>query len=295
LLRRAATSLVEEKRRPAVVALAWQCRQLGDAPLADHLLTLALDRPEDSERLAVTLTALAYLWQADQLARADDLLQGLLAREPFSREPELWRLASALTERRGLTARSIACLERALDLEYQDLPAVIDLQAWRHDYGKLLDHYQALASALAPLRAPAPSDLAGRVVRAADRWRAHDPETGRACQVAARTLRALGARDPAWEYLTTSLGSRASEPSAWLDLARTLSREGDPDLADCAYAAASEADPANALLLWERAQNLRQAGRAEQAEHLLRRLAGAKWPTPSQGISTRVRREFEGY
>src|SRR5205814_4809511 len=128
------------------VALAWQCRQVGDVPLADNLLALALDGT-DEDRLATTLAAVAYLRDAGQLDRADGLLGQLSAAEAHAHDPGLWRLRAALAEQRGLEARAVEDLEHALDLEYQRLPEVIDLPAWRRDYGKLLTQYKALAAA----------------------------------------------------------------------------------------------------------------------------------------------------
>jgi ferric-dicitrate binding protein FerR (iron transport regulator)/tetratricopeptide (TPR) repeat protein len=287
LMRETAAMLIGGKRRPAAVALAWQCRQLEDAPLADHLLARALDGAPEGERVVTTLAVVEHLWQADQLPRAEQLVQGLLAEKELAQKPALWRLASVLADRRGATDRAVAALERALDLEYRDLPDVIDLQPWRRDYGRLLGHYRELASALSPLHTAAPADLAARAVRAADRWRAHDPEPAAPCQMAARVLKTLGARDLAWEYQTTATGKHPDESGTWVGLARALSREGDLDLAERAYAVAAAADPDNAQLLWDRAQNLRQAGRAEQAEGMFRTLAGRDWPN-APGIRTRA-------
>jgi predicted Zn-dependent protease len=292
LMRETAATLIGRKQRPAAVALAWQCRQLDDAPLADHLLGLALDGAAD-DRLVTTLAVVEHLWQADQLARAEELVRGLLAEKELSDRAGLWRLASVLADRRGAGDRAVTALERALDLEYRHLPDVIDLQPWRRDYGRLLNHYQELASALSPLHTAAPADLAARAVRAADRWRAHDPEPAAPCLAAARVLRILGARDLAWEYQTTATGRHPDESGTWVGLARSLSREGDPDLAERAYAVAAVADPDNARLLWDRAQNLRQAGHAGQADELFRALAGRDWPGEYRGIRTRARWQLE--
>ena len=54
LTRVTAAALVKDKRRPAAITLAWQCRGVDDTTLADELLALALDRVPDDERLAVT-------------------------------------------------------------------------------------------------------------------------------------------------------------------------------------------------------------------------------------------------
>ena len=54
-------------------------------------------------------------------------------------------MAAQLAERRGMETKAISYLEKALALEYKHLPEVIDLQALRADYGKLLQHYVKLA------------------------------------------------------------------------------------------------------------------------------------------------------
>jgi hypothetical protein len=286
LMQETVRALVEKKDRTGAVAVAWQCRQVGDGPLSDVLLSKALEGLTDDDRLETTLAAVQYLTQTDQLAPADELLKGLLQNPAYAKEPGLWRLASSVADRRGMAARGTAYLERALTLESRDLPPVIDLQQWRTDYGRLLDHYQTLSTSLAATNAAAPADLAAKTVWAADQWRAHDPETGRACQTAANILKTLGRREDAWEYLTTPSAASAGT-------AASLSREGDLDLAERAFAVACERDPADASLVWRRAQNLRQAGRAGESDRLLLRLAEEKWPPQYISVQARAKQELE--
>ena len=62
--------------------------------------------------------------------------------------------------------------------------------------------------------------------------------------------------------MTTPIArSRPNEAGPWQGLGTTLGREGDLDLADRAFAAAFAAEPTDAQILWDRAQNLRQAGK----------------------------------
>ena len=63
----------------------------------------------------------------------------------------------------------------------------------------------------------------------------------------------------------------------WLNLAQTLNREGDFTLADRAYATAFETQPENPHILWDRAQNLQQAGSMQEAKQLLLQLADGEW------------------
>ncbi len=80
-----------------------------------------------------------------------------------------------------------------------------------------------------------------------------------------------------WDYLTTPVALRPNEAEPWAELGRTLARQGELLLADRAYAAAFEAEPTNAQLLWDRARNLAQAGQAHEAENLYRRLTEGTW------------------
>jgi tetratricopeptide (TPR) repeat protein len=285
---------VENKQRPAVVLLAWQCHRLGDQPLAANLLSIALaGMTEGAEVLPTRLAAVEYLWRTQQFPGADELVQTLLATPTYADRPLLWRLGSRLAEERGIRDRAILDLEKALDLEYQHLPELVNLQALRADYGKLLTHYQSLVAAAADLKAAPPADLLARTVRSADRWRALDRDTSQACQAAAEVLQRLGADDLAWDYMTTPYATSTADRSPWWAMAQQLTRKGDFLLADRAFQAAAEDHPDNAQVLWERAQNLRQANQTEQATAVLRRIASRTWPSEYHGVQTQARRVLE--
>jgi ferric-dicitrate binding protein FerR (iron transport regulator) len=303
LMRQTAESLADDSHGPAAVALAWQCRQLDDLPLADNLLKIALDPERGKARngesgelysLEVTLTAINYLRNTGRYTRADLLLQPVLEDKRYASAAPLWRLGAELADQRGLNQESMKRLGRALDLEYQHLPEVINLQPIRKDYGKLLNHYQELANAAVALKVEPPADLVSRTIRAADRWRALDRDSDSPCDKAAAILKTLGQHDLAWEYLTTPLGQKPNESDLWLSLARTLSREGQLDLADRAYAAAFEAEPTNAQILWDRADNLRQTGKTEEARRLMRQIADTNWQPRFQSIRAQARWQLEG-
>jgi tetratricopeptide (TPR) repeat protein len=135
-------------------------------------------------------------------------------------------------------------------------------------------------------------DLIGGVVRAADRWRSLDTDSTAACQSAARVLSLLGAEELAWDYLTTPLSAKPNESAPWLLLSQTLVQQGDLTLADRAYAAACEAEPTNAQLLWDRAELLGQAGRREAAEELRRQIAEGTWQPRFQALQQRARQSL---
>src|SRR5262249_52299054 len=154
--------------------------------------------------------------------------------------------------------------------EFANLPEVIHLEQVRRDYRSLLVEYDSLARALQTLGSTVPGDFRERVVRAADRWRALDREQSEACRLAAGVFRRLGKRELAWDYLTTPVGLHPGEAEVWVGLADTLKLQGERDLADRAYASAFEREMTNADILWQRAENLRQAGRLTQAQALYR-------------------------
>jgi len=276
LLLKTANELIARQSRPSVVLLAHQARAMGDLGAFDNLLTVPLSGiKDDRDRLETYLAAAVVLAHHNQEARAEKLVLELLDNKTFRDIPQLWRLASQLADRQGQLAVGLDRLEQALDLEFRDLPEVINLDSWRRDYRRLLDHYLSLTPMLSS------TDKAGalvqRTIRAADRWRAHDPEEGRvACDLAGQILKRLGQEELAWEYLTAPLALRPEQATSPADLAAQLNRTGDYTLADRAYATAFRQQPNKGQLLWDRAMNLIQAGKKEQGLHVLRELVQSK-------------------
>ena len=294
LMRDAAAALMGKAGRLAGVYMAWQCHQLGEGALAGDLFASAmLDVPE-SERLATTLAAVDYLWNTGQAPQADALIEPLLADKEYGKYPELWRLGSVIATGRGMIARSLARLERAIDLEYESLPAVVNVQVVRSDYGQLLQQYQQLADAITTLEKDPPRDFLAKTIRYADRWRSLDPDDTAACQAAARILRRFDARDLAWDYLTTPLADRPSEAGPWQSLAAMLRQEGEWQLADRAYATAFDVEPTNAQILWDRAQLLQQVQRLDEARKLYRQLADGQWQPRFSWIQNQARTYVRG-
>jgi len=295
LMQRASKSLLQDGQRAGLVTVAWQCWQLGDEPLAENLLAAALNKPaNDDERLHVTIAAVEYLLGSSQDVRADSLVTPLLEDAKFNKRPGLWRLASRIAERRNQSARTIACLETALDLEFQNLPTVIDLQRVRRDYGRLLDHYNFLANAVSTLKIEVPADLPARTIRAADRWRALDRDSNQVCDKAGRILKTLGARDMAWDYLTTPIGLLPNEARPWRDLAHSMAHQGELELANRAFQAAFESEPTDAEILWEQAQNLDRSGKRTEANQLRRQIADGDWQPRFNWLKSQARWQLEG-
>lgn len=291
LMRQTARRLIEDRCRISVIALAWQCRQVGDPALAEELVESARrDTVGQRERLWTTLAAVEYYREAGDAARALQVLQTLLGDDKLGRWPYLWRLGHSLVSSRENKEEVVPYLEKVLALEFERLPEVIDLRGVRADYEALLAHYQKMAEAMASLKVSPPVTFVARVVGMADRWRAIDQERSiQVCRSAAKILKLVRERDLAWDYLTTPLALRPNESEPWLNLARELSGEGEWRLADRAYAAAFDAEPTNAQLLWDRAQHLENAGAKDMAKTLYHRLATESWQPRFRWIQERAR------
>ena len=68
-----------------------------------------------------------------------------------------------------------------------------------------------------------------------------------------------------------------------------MRQQGRVDLADRAYAAAFDAEPTNAQILWDRAELLRENGRPAQARPLFRQIAAGPWGPQFAGLQSRAK------
>jgi tetratricopeptide (TPR) repeat protein len=276
-IRNTAAELLQKKRFGLAFQLAAQMDQLGDEALCDEVLAAILAKASDKERNALTLVCVQVQSQRKNFAQADRLLAKLLTDKELAQVPELWRGRSALAKLLGQSAESVRCLEKALDLEYADLPEVVNLESIRTDYRVILEHYQRIAEASALLEKSAPKAFLAKVIRTADRWRLIDPDASEPCKLAGKILQTAGERELAWDYWTTPIDLHPAESKPWLELAETLKAEGDLERADRAFSLGFEAEPTNPEILWKRAQNLARLGQPERARTLYRQIADGTW------------------
>ena len=230
LMHQTAAWLIKKDQRVPVIALAWQCWELDSPQLAEELRTAALAGIKEApERNLVRVAVLNYLTQTDQVEKANQLVQEMLADPAWANHPGLWRLGWRLAGKRKQMPRAFECLAQALELEYRFCPEEVNGNALRADYQTLLNHYAQRAV----LQTGSPREvLVKQVVRAADRWRALDPG-GEACEMAWPILCHLGAYDLAWDYLLTArvLGSGQTAP-IWGGLANLLMQSAEGNLAE---------------------------------------------------------------
>lgn len=297
LMREMAASCVEKKARPVVVLLAWQCWQLGDVALSDTMLDMALKNASTTDEAMVTLWAVQFLHRTNRHDRAEMMMSALLRNEKHAQSPSLWRLGYHVANAHGDQVTAIERLEKALDLEYQDMPETFDINPIRQDYSLLMNHYDWLADAARKLNVPTPKDLPSRIVKNMDRWRHLDAEADGICQRAGATLRKIGGTDAkllAWDYETTPLALKPNESGPWENLANTLRSQSDWQATDRAYELAYLAEPTNAQLLWNRAQHLKDKGQLAQAQQVFKQLADGKWQDRFASLVTMAKAASEG-
>jgi tetratricopeptide (TPR) repeat protein len=289
-MRNATALLIKENRQLDVLAVAWQAHQLGDVAMATELFDkCVLASHPGTERNLARAASAVYFMKSKQLTRAEAALQPLLDEAPFKHWPAFWRWAEAIASERQQAGRGVQCLEKALDLEFRGGSPIVDLAAVRGDYGRLLMQYSNAIEGLAVVGQAPSSEFLVKVVRTADRWRSLDTDPTAACQLAARILQKCGQPDMGWDYLTTPLGQRPNEAAPWLALAKTLQGDSQLDLADKAYAQAYDAEPTNAQILWDRAQNLEQMGKRAEAKGVYQALVAGTWQPRFQGLQDQAR------
>ena len=169
-IRESATEL-GRKDSLAVLAVVELCEKLGSSDLADELINKAVSAGDTKTILA----AIAHLCGVKRLAPAEELIAGLLDGKQTATDPEVWRMAARVATQRDRIPRAIACLEKALELEWKDRPVVYDLKDVRRDYDILLAHYQGLGRAADTLEQERPAGLADKALQAIERWRTLDP------------------------------------------------------------------------------------------------------------------------
>jgi len=273
--------------------LAQQWSQLEQNRLAKRLSAHSWQDAPSPRARALALVLSAGLRQAhEEPVYTDELLQALPALDNASDNPSLLRLASAVARQQGNVTRSVAYLGRALEIEFRILPGRINVQEIRADYAALLAGYQELARMARALEMQPSRELSGQIVAAADRWRSLDPNNPDASRAAAQALRAAGVQEMAWEYFVTSLDGAPGANGAWSKLAEDLSIDGDLFLADQAYALASEEQPADPEILYDRALNLTRLGNREKANQLFERVAKGAWQPQYQWIQQEAQRRL---
>jgi predicted metal-dependent hydrolase len=86
------------------------------------------------------------------------------------------------------------------------------------------------------------------------------------------------------------------EEGGWVDLLRETAKHfvDHKNRADRAYGSAFERESTTAQILWDRAENLRQAGRVAQARKLYQQLADGDWQPRFASLKEQAKWMLEG-
>jgi predicted Zn-dependent protease len=288
LMRNAAEVRLKREDARSVLVLAEQAQRLGDEGLSDELIDRAIASDEEGTRLV--REAIALLCRENRLDRAEAITAKLVAKKERTEDPEAWRLAARVALlRHGQTAKTIALLERALDLEWRQRARSVQPADVRRDYDTLLSHYQRLVQASVDLEQSPPPELFEKVPRAVERWRVLDPH-GDALKRGIDVLIALGDHESAWDYLTTLMAKEEVSAYAWKERADRLREAREYELAKRCLKEAEAMEPDSASLLMEQAKLLREMGRRDEGRALLKRLVHEKWSAQYDEVGEEARR-----
>lgn len=122
----------------------------------------------------------------------------------------------------------VAGLEKTIEAEWavQHAAGAVDLNWLRRSHAEVfVEMSVAIHSGGA-----VPNDLAGRIVKIADRWWGIDAGSQEACQSAAALFGEIGCSDLRWAYLTTPVALADNPKSAWENVEAFAQRHRDPVL-----------------------------------------------------------------
>ena len=181
-------------------------------------------------------------------------------------------------------------MEKAIQLEFENRPEVINVESLRADYAGLFTRYEAVIDAASTLEVELPEDLFARIVRAADQWRSLEDDPSTCCEATARLLGKINRPELRWAYLTTPLVGHSGESTRWRQLAGLLSADvSDLELADLAFLRAFECEQTNPEILLEHAKLLKNHGDSDRSQQLLRKITDSSWQPRFSKTQARAR------
>ena len=276
LVRECGSALTKAGMYRTAFLFSVQLRQLGDHDEANQLLETVLADITADNRPDVALLAVEQLRQLAD-GKADQLMDSLLHLEELQNSARLWRYAAKVADDLGHQQTALRRLERAILLEFDNRPDVINVERLRADYTGLLTRFENVIDAAATLETDIPDDLFARIIRAADQWRSLEDDPTACCHITARLLSKLHRRDLAWSYLTTPLAERSGESAPWRTLAETLTQQKQVELADVAWSKAFEFEQTNPEILLGHAKMLQASDRSAESRRMLKRIVDSNW------------------
>ncbi len=276
LIRAVGDRMTKSNQFRMAVMFSGQLQSHGDVEAADEIIDKVLSGVRIAQQPDVALLAVDTLRRIDNNS-ANRVIDQILDVKRLQKSSLLWRYAADVAESAGHKRKALEWLERAVLLEYESQPDIINLQTIRSSYSTLLKKFGEIIDASATLELPPPDELTARIIRAADQWRSIDDNDTQCCRTTARLLRKLNRPDLAWVYLTTPLANHSGESSPWQSLAQELTTAKDYSLADMAWERAFAMERTNPELLVERAKLQKSLGNSGRSRTLLHQVINGEW------------------
>ncbi len=270
------SALTKAKLLRTAFLFSVQLNQLGDTEAAGQLMEQVLAEVTAEKRPDVTLLAVEHLRRLAD-GRAGELMDSLLELQQLQNDSRMWRYAARVADDLGHRQTAVLRLEHAIYLEFQNRPAVINVEKLRAVYTDLLTRFEEIIDASVTLETAVPEDMFARIVRAADQWRSLEDDATTCCHLTARILSKLHQTNLAWSYLTTPLAGQSGESAPWRTLANNLTKQNQVDLADMAWSRAFEFEQTNPELLLSHAKMLAANGRGVASRRLLKQIVDSNW------------------
>ena len=183
-----------------------------------------------------------------------------------------------MAQQSGNHARAIELEERALAVEHEHLPQLVNLQAFRQRYNWLWQQYQSQIGEAAAAKDDATVSLWLKRAEAAWlRWFEIDHSNPQMVQQMATLQMTAGREADAWLFLSTIIDQRPRDAESYHAIGQWHRGRNELDETQQWFARAYKWDTANPRWLMERAQVLDELGRKDDARGVYRQIVAGKW------------------
>ena len=140
----AAESLIKRQRRDSVLQFANFSWSSGDRELAETLFDMAVEELSFEKQPQVAMLAIGYLTRSKDWKRAEEYVKRIPADSKARQSAAFWRTASNIATKLKQPNESLRRLEKALDIEFAELPQNIPLKPLRQKYTQLMTSHGKL-------------------------------------------------------------------------------------------------------------------------------------------------------
>jgi tetratricopeptide (TPR) repeat protein len=285
---------LDSKRIAPLLRFAELAMRNGEGDAADEAIARATELAGDGRPLLLKLTVAQAYWAGNRQKDALRLYEEILAAlEEKGVPPSSVLLAAAarLAQQAGDMGKAIDYEERALVLEHEHLPELINLQAFRRRYQWLWGRYQEkVTQAVQAGDADEASTWIERAEAMWRRWFDVDPDNRSIVSQMATLQMTADRPEAAWLYLSTLIDAKPKDAGTFGHLAGWHLGRKERDKAETYYARAFECDTANPQWLYQRGKVLRDMGRKADSDRVLDQVINGKWAPGLERYKNRAKK-----